>query len=241
MAALARMIKATTAPADPADVEIPQLRDDPEFAAASDLLSDFSRHQERLERERYKWVLEQDLSNREPNPTSTNDAMLVSRLAELRAAPPLAPSALAAPSAPTPAIAIGLDLLRGAPAPTSPDFRERISETDRQLAAIKIAIREQTEIVDNIAGELTLKYAKQLQPAWNALQLEMYRAAQELARTTRRVQEMRAAITAAGIGSRSDVLAMPNVRAPLMLGDESIWDSEISGWRRILERMGILK
>jgi hypothetical protein len=95
-------------------------------------------------------------------------------------------------------------------------------------------------IVAEIAAELTLEYSLRLRPAWNALQLELYRAAQELARTTRRVRELRASIVAAGIGSRSDVLAMPGVRSPLILGDESDWHSEIAQWRRILEQIGIL-
>jgi hypothetical protein len=162
------------------------------------------------------------------------------RLAQLHTDPPLTPAASPSPAAPSPAIAAGLEVLAGKPVAPPPDHQARLLEIDRQIAALGAAMMEQAEVCEEIAGALTLDYAQRLQPAWNQLQIEMYRAAQELARSTRRVREFRAKITAAGIGSRSDILAMPNVRAPLMLGDESVYDSEISGWRRILERLGIL-
>ena len=65
-------------------------------------------------------------------------------------------------------------------------------------------------------------------PAWNALQLQMYRSAQELARNVRRVRDLRNRVNAAGFRSRSDILLTPNVRAPLMLGDEGAFGVVVS-------------
>ena len=139
------------------------------------------------------------------------------------------------------AVSAGLRLLAGETITPPPDRIERRQELDRELEILDAAIREQQEVRDGIAAQLTVEYAKLVQPRWNEIQLEMYRAAQELARTARRVRDFRAAIVAAGIGSASTILSIPNVRAPLILGDESHYDSEISGWRRTLESMGVIK
>ncbi len=239
------LLSTRTARPDPAETVIPQLRDDPEYAAAAALLAAFRDRLAQIERDRQIIDYEAHFAGRAPESDGESDAQLRRRLAELRAAAqgvaPVAPVAAAKSPAPSPAIAAARAMLAGEVVPAAPDHRARLLQLDHDRAIVMAAITAQTEAVDAIAGELTLKYATQLRPAWNALQLEMYRAAQELARSAARVREFRAAITAAGIGSRSDILAMPNVRAPLILGSESQFDSEISGWRRILENMGILK
>lgn len=226
---------------DPVEVTIPHLADDAEYAAAIDLLSAFERRKERLERDKQRITLERHLDGKTPDPRSSTDTSLRARLRALQTE--TSGQTSAAPTAPAgapAAITAGLAVLSGTPLAPVLDHEAQIQEIDRQIAALRDAIREQTEVREEIADRLTLDYAQRLQPAWNQLQVEMYRAAQELARSTRRVREFRAKITEAGIRSRSDILAMPNVRAPLMLGDESAYDSEISGWRRILERLGIL-
>jgi hypothetical protein len=225
---------------DPAEVVIPRLADDPQYAEATTLLSNFTDRLDWLRREKDRVDLDHYLSGREVNPKSETDRSLRARLALLNSHAAAAPVALAAPDAPSPAIALALSVLAGQPVAPVLDHKAQIAEIWRQIDAIEAAIREQNEVCENIAGELTLRYAKQIKPAWDQVQIEWYRAAQELARQTKRVHQLRAAITAAGIRSRSDVLAMPNVRSPLMLGDETNWNSEIAGWRRILEKLGIL-
>jgi hypothetical protein len=131
-------------------------------------------------------------------------------------------------------------LLAGGIVPKQMDHAAAIADLDRQIIAMHDAVIAQTEVVYEIDAQITLELATDLKPAWDALQLRWYRSAQDFASVTREVRDLRARITAAGIGARSDVLAMPNVRSPLLLGDESAWDSEISGWRRTLERLGVL-
>ncbi|HVA41671.1 MAG TPA: hypothetical protein VNF49_13465 [Candidatus Binataceae bacterium] len=243
MAGLARMLKSTTT--DLADTPIPQLRDDPAYAEAAALLVAFRDQLALIERDRLIVDFEQHLAGRAPESDGEANAQIRVRLAGLRAAAqgsapaPVAPKSNAA--APSAAVAAGLAVLAGESVPVPPDHAARVGKLDRDHAAIRAAITAQTDVVDQLAGELTLRYATELRPAWDALQLEMYRAAQELSRSAARVRDFRAAIVAAGIGSRSDVLAMPNIRSPLILGSESQYDSEISGWRRILETQGILK
>jgi hypothetical protein len=225
---------------DPTEVEVPQLVDDVEYAAATTLLSGFTDRLEWLKLEKERVDLERHLSLRDANPKSETDRGLRARLALLTANASAAPTRSPAPDAPSSAIALALTVMNGQPVAPLLDHKAQIAEIDRQIRALEAAISEQSEEVDRIAGELTLRYAKQIKPMWDAVQVEWYRAAQELARHTRRVHDFRAKITAAGIRSRSDILAMPAVRSPLFLGDESVYDSEIRGWGRILERLGIL-
>jgi len=225
---------------DAAEVTIPRLSDDPEYAAAAALLSDFEGRLEWLNAERARIDLAEFLRLKAPDPKSETDKMLHARLATMNANAASAPVSAVAPGSPSPAIAAGIAVLNGATPPPDADHRTQRTALDRQIDRLNSAAVEQQEEVKRIAGELTFRYAKQLQPAWNQLQIEMYRAAQELARSAKRIREFSSAINAAGIQSRTDILATPNVRSPLILGDESFYDSEISGWRRVLERMGIL-
>jgi len=230
---------------DPAEVTIPRLIDDPTFAKATELWTALRDHESRLERYKLQLQLEQHFGDRLASSDSISDRDLRKRLVGLQAEQPIAaqsavPKAVDRPAGQSPAITRGQEIMNGAPVAPALDYSAKMLGVERQITAITEAIGAQTAVRDEIAGELTLQYSKQLKPAWDALQLELYRAAQELARTTRRVQDFRASITAAGIMARSDILAMPNVRAPLMLGDETVWDSEIATWRRILERLKIL-
>jgi hypothetical protein len=240
MALAARLLK--TADTEP---QIPRVSDDPQYAEASALLAAFRERFERLGREKERLGLEYHFRSRlkggGTGEDTASDAALRWRLEKLQAEPTLSASPPPSSAAVTPAIVAGLEVLKGRTVAPPPDHGERVEELDRQAAVILSAIDAQQLVVDAIADELTYKFAKQLQPEWNALQLEFYRAAQRLCQVTRQVQDFRRATLAAGIRSRSDVLLTPNVRAPLMLGSEDDWHSEITGWRRILESWGLLK
>ena len=225
------------------DEAVPRLHDDPRIQPAQALLTTFNERYEYVKRRRLQLDYEAHFGNRpEGDDRNETDKLLRSRLRLLRAElPPQADARPAGGGEQPAAISAAIRLLAGETITPPPDRAERRQELDRELEILDAAIREQQEIRDGIAADLTVEYAKLVQPRWNEIQLEMYRAAQELARSARRVREFRAAIVAAGIGSASTILSTPNVRAPLILGDESQWDSEISGWRRTLESMGVLK
>ena len=233
--------KKPTADGDPAP--IPRLHDDPRIGPAQALLNSFNERYEYIKRRRLQLDYEAHFGNRpEGDDRNETDKLLRDRLRLLRAElPPQSDAPQAGLGEQPGAISAGLRLLAGETITPPPDRIERRQELDRELEILDAAIREQQEVRDGIAAQLTVEYAKLVQPRWNEIQLEMYRAAQELARTARRVRDFRAAIVAAGIGSASTILSIPNVRAPLILGDESHYDSEISGWRRTLESMGVIK
>jgi hypothetical protein len=237
-------LTAALAKQDPAEVVIPRLADDPEYAAAATLLAAFHARLGRINAGREALGYEAHFERRgDPREDSDQDRFLRERWMALRKASeepePLSRPLDKAP-APSPAIAAGLKVLGGEAVTTTPDRATRLAELDRLAAILGDAIREQTEIRDEIAGRLSRRYSEQLAPGWNAAQLAMYRAAQELARTAEQVRDLRWRMTDAGIQPPSDLIKMPPVRAPLFLGSETDWNSEISGWRRLLEEWSIL-
>jgi hypothetical protein len=249
MVGLTRMIRNTTSAPDPAEIEIPQLADDPRYAAATayrDIFANIARNCDawttHLTREAF-------LEAKPVNPKSPDDTYQRALLEAGKALPPL-PGDEATPESSGPVDVPGyakspyvtgiLKRLDGVAIPKRRSRAERLAWIAEIRHDAWHAHADQQELCDQIADELTFEYSKRLKPQWDSLQLEFYRDAQRLSRTAGRVREFRNAITRAGIRNRSDVLAMPNVRSPLVLGDESVYDSEISGWRRILESLGIL-
>lgn len=222
---------------------VPRVFDDPRHSEPAAVLAALRQHLRQLELLRQRLILERHLAGKPVDARSSTDQMLRQRLAKLQTetADMTAPTVPMAAAAIPPAVAAALALIRGETIPPAPDHAAQIAEIDAKMTVLDLAIREQAEIVDGVVDQISAEIATDLKPAWDSLQLELYRAAQELARTTRRVRQLRADIAAAGVRSRSDLLLTPNVRAPLMLGDESHWDSEIAGWRRMLEQWGLLK
>jgi hypothetical protein len=108
------------------------------------------------------------------------------------------------------------------------------------IGVLDEAVRAQLEVVETIREEVSARYAKQLKPEWDRHVLAMYRSAQTLSASTTRFRQFRYEIIQAGIVGNSQVLRAPNVRAPLQLGAESDFGSEISSWRRLLEQWGLL-
>ena len=220
---------------------LPRVYDEPAYMAAAELLAAFRQRLARLEQEKQMIDLERHLGARFPDPKSTTDQSLRAKLAALKALPPLTPVPSAPSTGLTPAISAGLEVMKGGTIAAPPGRAARVGELDAQIDTLSTAIREQSEIVQKAVEEISEKISRRIKPGWDAAQIAMYRAAQELARATRRVRDFRAAINEAGIRSRSDLLLTPCVRAPLVLGDEDVPYSEISEWRRILENLGILK
>jgi hypothetical protein len=223
----------------PEDAMIRDIRTDPRIVGALALLSQFNEHYGLLERRRLALQYRMHFQNRLAADDSENDKPLRRRLAELESDPPLQPAATprALPTA-SPAIQRGLAIIAGEKVEPAPTIVGQIAEVDRLLAGLGPAVAEQTQKVDEIAGDLAAEYGQELLPVWNAKALAMFRAFQEASRATTDFREFRARIINAGI--RTEVLRSPNVSAPLILGDESDNTSQITFWRRTLESWGLL-
>jgi hypothetical protein len=220
------------------EARIPDPRDDPDYARALDLLTAFNRRFDRLEKEKQRLSLEVHFVGRSTDKDSSNDAQLRLKLKALRAEPPLKPMQPDAPAAPSTAIAAGIKVLQGEPVTRAPGYTAQISDIDGQLAVLGAALREQTEICDELLGRQIEICAMQVLPRWNSMVLEMYRDAQTLSRTTSKFRTFRAHVMEKGI--RTETLRNVNVISPLQLGAEEDWQSEISHWRRTLEAWGLL-
>jgi hypothetical protein len=241
--ALAAKLRTAFAQDDSPAARMPRVVDDARFAAASALLRTFTDHLALLERQRMRLILERELEGKAVDPRSANDAGLRARLASLRADPPLVPAASGRtplPHAPSPAIAAAIAIVHGAPLAAVPDHGAQLAEIDRRHAAIREAIFEQTDECDRIANELSFKFCLELQPRWDAAQVRMFRAAQALASAAQHVRDLRRDMVDAGIRPLSQVIRMAPVRSPLVLGSEMDWNSELAGWKRLLDSWGLL-
>lgn len=231
----------TAAAAEPlAANAIPDVWADPRLVPAQALLTQLRAGHTRLEREHERLQLARLLRDRKPEPRSITDSSHRSRLADLEGDVRIPPEKPPASDGANEAVRAALEALEGKPFSPPPSHQAQLAEIERRLEMLRLGINDQSQTVDAIRDDLTAEYSQRLQPAWNSLQLEMYRAAQELSRMYARVIDFRAAIVKAGIDWRPDLLPIPNVRAPLQLGFEAHFDSEISQWRRIIENRGIL-
>jgi hypothetical protein len=231
--ALAARLRAVS----PAD-DIRDVRADPRLRGPLELLGAFETRQHLLERARLRLTYQHHFAGRLPSDDSEADKPLRARLRELERDPPLQPTPARALPTASAAISRGLQILAGEKVEVAPTIAGQIVEIDRQLSALGAAISEQKEIVNAIAADLAVEYGKELLPTWNDAVLAMYRAAQELSRSTTRFRELRGACIANGI--RTEILRSPNVSAPLVLGDETDPQSQISFWRRTLEDWRVL-
>jgi hypothetical protein len=241
MATLSRLRNIITDPDD--EIKVPNLRVDPRLVPTEELLQAFCDKLNQLERRKKALILRYQLRDKGPLDRSNDTVMFREQLARLEkedgAVSPKAPAAPELVGSKT--LLDALAVVKDLPIVATLDHAGQLKMLDRQLEAIELGVREQTEIRDALVAELSLEYSKNLAPAWNELHLQQYRAAQELSRVTAKVRKLRADVVLSGMKSCSWILATPNVRSPLILGDESQYDSEISGWRRILEGMGILR
>jgi hypothetical protein len=243
MASLATKLAGGITKADPADVAIPSVHNDPAYVAATELLKTFRDHLALLERQRLRLIIERELRDKPVGSSRIIDTQLRAQLAALQADPPFTPATpgrTALPNAQSPAIAAALAIVDGAPMPPELDHGDQLAEIDRRQDAIQAAIFEATTERDRIAAELSFTFSTQLRHAWDSLHLEVYRSSQANARASARLQAFARRMTEAGIQPRSDIIKMCPVRAPLMHGSESDWNSEISQHRRQLEEWKLL-
>ena len=222
----------------PAEDPIRDVRADPRIRGPLELLGAFEQRYELLKRKRLSLTYEAHFAGRSPADDGDQDRPLRAKLRELQSDPPLHPIPTRELPTASPAIQRGLAILQGEKIEPAPTIGEQITEIDQQLVALGSAISEQREDVDGQLANLAAEYGREVLPAWNAAVLEMYRAAQELSRSTTRFRELRARCIVSGI--RTELLRSPNVSAPLVLGDETDPQSQISFWRRTLEGWNVL-
>jgi hypothetical protein len=89
-------------------------------------------------------------------------------------------------------------------------------------------------------GDAAYDQAAALRKHHDALNLRLFRAAQQFAEAAEAERSLRTAFTSAGYPPRYDVLPGLQLSAVLVLGNESDFSSQISSYRRFLEDRKIL-
>ncbi|HEV2546030.1 MAG TPA: hypothetical protein VGU20_01710 [Stellaceae bacterium] len=226
---------------EPADAPFQRIDDDPDYAKAIGLLQALERKHYELKRTIDRLTLE-ELFRRHPHgeKSSPRYALLFARLESLRAEH-TASQPLDVGQATSPEVEAGLDVIRGGTPALPKDHAAQIAEAKLQLEVVGRAIGAQTRIVNELRSEKSLQLCHRLQPLHRDLLLEVYRAAQALARTTTAERKLRAEMMLAGYEPRPDVIGAPGLAAAVVLGSEDYHDSQLSFFRRHLEQIGVLK
>ena len=211
-------------------VGIPPITDDAAFARAGDLLTALKA--QLVEAERAVKIAE--LEPWAGRGSKADQANVAHQLRRLRAE-----QATVAPNPKAPALDRAIDLIFGKRAPAATPADDT-AQARQDIDTLGEAIGAQSEIVENLRGELSLAMAKQLSSEHRARVLALYRAAQALVRARDAETDLHSDLIAAGYIYRADILPNFNLGGAYAIGSESTWDSQISTLRRTLEERGVL-
>ncbi len=235
-----KSLRTNDAPISPRD--LPRLGDDAEVDAAAGrlrALADRVRLLDlQLEAILHHQHLDQHLATNDGPRLAMQRARLAVVEAEIAAAAPPLPKADDATL--DPAIARGLELLKGAPLPADDDPNARAKRLRREKEIVDAAWRAASNAYDALVAEKSAEVVRAVQPAHEALILAQFRAAQALAAATDAEADFRREVQAAGYQAPEHLLRRPVFAAATMLGSETHWDSAISTLRRTLEAWKIL-
>ena len=165
------------------------------------------------------------------------------RLAYLRGLEPYdgEPDADPSPTTiPSAEIARGLSILQGHLV-EEPDREERIRVLRSHVRELDKAVRAQDDVIRDLRGEMSYRLSQRIEPYYTTQQVELFRICREMAAWSDAMKAFFAEAGAAGYELRSDILPAPRLTAPLHLGSEEQWDSQISHFRRDLIQRGLLK
>lgn len=220
------------------------LDDDPDFIRENALLVAFRARDNRRRQEQERLALEAEFSTKA---TDTKDgpraARLRARLTMLNGLPDYftAPSSDPEPlTIPKPALARGLEMLRGGEAKPEMTRAEKLERLHRDGLVLEEAIRFQAEVVNELRATKSYEVCVALKEHHDAVLLAFFRAAQAFAAVTDRERQFRAAVIEAGYEARHDLIGPPFITASLMLGSEQQHDSQVSTYRRHLQEKGII-
>ena len=226
-----------------ADMGIPPLADDPEFAAAKRLLDELWFRERSRAAEAERMALERALAGADLK-TASARATITARLAKFAAGPSYfaAGDTDPAPTAiPAPALARGVALLRGGAPSTDMTRAEKAERLRRDEEILREAINFQSEVVETLRHENSRKMAERMRAKHDGMLVNFYRACQALAAEVENERKFQAEFVIAGYDPAPDIIGPPFISAPLLLGSETRLDSQISMFRQHLERRGILK
>jgi chromosome segregation ATPase len=136
------------------------------------------------------------------------------------------------------AIAAADALLDGAPSDVS-DAPAKLHDLDRKLAILRAGAARQTELVDRIRGELSVEAGKVVQAQHRKALAKILEAARQLVEAAAAERAIRGLLLDHGFEVIESITPPPRFAAPLIIGDESWYDSPLSHFKRHLEELGI--
>lgn len=214
----------------------------PQYKAAAAVLETLRVGLSALEQEAAALRIEMTMPTAPPKAQRTKD--LKSRLAAHRAKAPCKVESTP-PNVPR-AVHLALEIIEGSALEveharrTREDVTALLAQLEADKRTVHSGIVVQGEVVDEIRSRLSFETATRLKAEHRSLVLAQYRAAQALSAATTAEQTFHRTVTDAGFTWRADVLVAPSMRSALMVGDEGVYDSEISRVRRMLEELKLL-
>ena len=225
------------------EYSVESLADDPAIQSIGTTLASLKSLELRLERESELLSLEayfadhRSLTNAKPD--GPRDKLLRSRMKILRA--DLPPKKTTAGIGAEPAeVAAALALLTGAKALPAEDRASRRMAVEREIVVVRLAVRVQETIYAEKSDELSLRKSESIRAEHDALNLQIYRAAQDLTRLVDAERAMRASLLRGGFVIAPEIIGPLPMSGLLLLGSESQHDSQISTCRRFLEARKVL-
>jgi hypothetical protein len=235
----------------------PALLDIPEYRAAHDRLAEFNARTERAQQELARENLEAEFEARPIDGTRPGDPprrtvvrgmavvhsraedSLWQRLQELRALDPY-PYGVPVTAGGDDALARAEGLLRGEAEAKVLTRTERRAKLHADIEAMRAAAAAQHDVVEQIRDRLSYELSLRLAPVHRDQLLAYFEACRKLAAMTLEMQQFYVGCNAAGYRMRSDIVPAPTINAPLYLGTETEWNSQISTFRRQLIEIGVL-
>jgi hypothetical protein len=219
---------------------IAPISDNKLFAAAADVLRMLQDGAEGLQRQLDVLRLEDFVGDVGKLARDPRKLAIQARLTKLKADAPK-PAAAAVQTGHPPAVAAGLELLASTtPVTRRTDRRALVAQLEDDRDTLRLAICEQHQVVDGIRDSLSAELARKLEKSHRTLIVQQFRHAQALAHSTDQLRALYRSVSEGGFTARPDILRGTPGRACLILGSESVHDSEVSRMRVTLEEMGAL-
>jgi hypothetical protein len=119
------------------------------------------------------------------------------------------------------------------------DTQTKLRELEKKIAILRPAIGKQQELVDRIRGELSLEAGRLVQDRHRKALVKILDAARALLSAANAERRVRRELLDLGYEVVESVVPAPRLATPLILGDESFYDSAIANFARQLKDLGI--
>ncbi len=137
-------------------------------------------------------------------------------------------------------IACAFPLLVGERVAAPEDRDAKPKRLHAEKAMIERAQAKLAPLIEEIRDKQSLAIAELLAPEYRKLQRHIFELALALSEAVAAEREFTAAPVLAGYADRCDVLGRRRLDAAARLGTLDSWDSQISGFRRELQSLGVL-